>query len=57
MTMTSSEKLSLQKMLHMCQEIFGAYSEDMVVSERGCDGCTGSCEGHGASIWTACDIK
>lgn len=57
MTMTERDQISLQKMLSICKEKFGANSEDMLVSGRSCDGCTGSCEGHGASIWSTCDIK
>ena len=57
MVMTTNEKISLQNMIELCRQKFGDISCGSVVYDNGCDGCTGSCSGHGASVWTACDIK
>ena len=57
MHFTTSEQASLKEMLGMCQERFGDFSLNRVVYASGCDSCTGSCKGHGMSVWTACDVK
>lgn len=57
MGMTTDERNSLRSMLDACQQKFGDFSQNNVVYANGCDGCTGGCEGHGASIWSTCDVK
>lgn len=57
MSMTTDERNSLRSMLDACQQKFGDFSQNNVVYASGCDGCTGGCEGHGASIWSTCDVK
>lgn len=57
MAMTKKEKMSLQKMLDLCQDKFGDISMDSLVYSSGCDSCSGSCKGHGMSVWTACDVR
>lgn len=57
MSFSEKEKVSLKEMLNLCHEKFGELSWDQAVCSRSCDGCTGGCEGHGASIWDCCDIK
>ncbi len=57
MAMTINEKASLQRMLDLCHDKFGDVSTESLVYSSGCDSCTGSCKGHGMSVWTACDIR
>jgi len=57
MGMTVNEQISLQDMLDVCHKKFGDLSYDTVVYTGGCDACSGGCEGHGASIWSTCDVK
>lgn len=57
MSMTTEEMRLLRSMLDACQEKFGDVSPHSVVCASGCDACTGGCEGHGASIWSTCDVK
>lgn len=57
MAISKKEKNSLQNMLDACQKKFGTISPDSFVYSSGCDSCTGSCKGHGMSVWTACDIR
>ena len=58
MALNQNEKSSLEEMLSFCKERYGAFSyEDAAVYENGCTQCSGSCHGHGISVWTACDVK
>ena len=57
MRFTTDEQAKLMDMLISCQERFGNFSLDRVEFASGCDSCTGSCKGHGASVWSTCDIK
>ncbi len=57
MKFDEKEKMALNEMLTKCNEKFGEYVCSGNVDAHGCDSCTGSCMGHGISVWTACDIK
>lgn len=57
MNFSSTEKKTLQNMLNLCNEKFGDFSHEIVVCANGCDACTGGCTGHGASVWSTCDVK
>lgn len=57
MAITKNEKASLENMLDLCRNKFGDVSLDSFVSSSGCDSCSGSCKGHGISVWSACDVK
>ena len=58
MGLNVKERIALDEMLDLCSKKFGEFRNDsIVVCESGCTQCSGGCDGHGMSIWTACDVK
>lgn len=52
MQFDSKDVRALENMLATCKEKFGEIENvECVVNSNRCTGCTGGCEGHGASIW------
>lgn len=53
------EKKQLSELLSACEKKFGSfdYDADRAIYSNGCQQCTGGCNGHGISVWTACDVK
>ncbi len=58
MKLNMSEKNALNEMLDLCHAKFGDFKKsNIIVCENGCSQCSGGCDGHGISVWTACDVK
>lgn len=57
MSLSENERVRLKEMLDSCHEKYGELDFDQLIHTSMCDSCTGSCKGHGISVWTACDVK
>ena len=57
MKFNESKQQELSNLLQKCSEKFGEYMPVNDIHTYGCQSCTGSCMGHGISVWTACDVK
>lgn len=57
MSLSIQEKASLHNMLEVCRGKYDGISIDSLTYGKSCDSCTGSCKGHGMSVWSTCDVK